>query len=213
MNIGFYVSGSGTRVKNIIRRENSEINSSIKIVVSDNENSELENLLYSNNITYKYVKKEEIENRKGSFSDILLDCIKKQNIDYLFVFGTKILKGEILRQYRNRIVNFHPAILPLFPGLNAIDRAVEAKMTILGNTAHFIDESIDGGPIILQSVVPVSIFYEEGYEGILKYQEKMFLTIYKLLKEHRIEIDETNEQVIISKSEKCGELLIPTIRH
>ena len=76
-------------------------------------------------------------------------------------------------------------------------------MTILGNTAHFIDNSIDNGPIILQNIISTDIFYKEGYEGVLKYQEDMFFTIYNLLKEKRITIENKKAIIKQSNSENC----------
>lgn len=202
MNIGFYVSGRATRLLHILQRNDSEINNSIKLVVSDEENAILEGKLDNSNINYCCYSKEDYKDNIY-FSNLLLEKMKKNKIDYLFVFGKKLLKGDILIQYHNKMINFHPSILPLFSGFNAIDRALEAHMTILGNTAHFIDNSIDNGPIILQNIISTDIFYKEGYEGVLKYQEDMFFTIYNLLKEKRITIE--NKKVIIkqSNSENC----------
>lgn len=202
MNIGFYVSGKATRLLHILQKNNSEINNSIKLIVSDEENEVLEKKLDNSNINYRcYSKKDYKDNIY--FSEILLEEMKKSKIDYLFIFGKKLLKGDILIQYHYRMINFHPSILPLFSGFNAIDRALEAHMTILGNTAHFIDDSIDNGPIILQNIISTDIFYKEGYEGVLKYQEDMFFTIFNLLKENRITIE--NKKVIIKQSnfENC----------
>lgn len=202
MNIGFYVSGGATRLLHILQRNDSEINDSIKLVVSDEENRILEKKLDNSNINYCcYSKKDYKDNIY--FSNLLLEEMKKNKIEYLFVFGKKLLKGDILIQYQNRMINFHPSILPLFSGFNAIDKALEAHMTILGNTAHFIDDSIDNGPIILQNIISADIFYKEGYEGVLKYQEDMFFKIFKLLKDKKISIE--NKKVIIkqSSSENC----------
>lgn len=202
MNIGFYVSGRATRLLHILQRNDSEINNSIKLVVSDEENAILEGKLDNSNINYCCYSKEDYKDNIY-FSNLLLEEMKKNKIDYLFVFGKKLLKGDILIQYHNKMINFHPSILPLFSGFNAIDRALEAHMTILGNTAHFIDNSIDNGPIILQNIISTDIFYKEGYEGVLKYQEDMFFTIYNLLKEKRITIENKKAIIKQSNSENC----------
>lgn len=209
MNIGFYVSGRATRLKNIIQNDYSDINHSVRLVVSDEKNDTLEELLKENHINYRYFGEDAIQDNV-LFSDKLLNEMKKNKIDYLFVFGKKLLKGTILTEYRNRMINFHPSILPLFPGYHAIDKAVEAHMTVLGNTAHFIDESVDQGPIILQTIISIDVFREEGYEGILKYQEKMFFIIFDLLKQDRIVV-EKNNSVTIKQSRKKNFLFIPTI--
>lgn len=83
-------------------------------------------------------------NKNLNMSNLLLEELTNEEIDYCFSFGSHILCGDILEQYRNRIINFHPAILPMFPGLNAIDQAVKyGNVILVGNTAHFIDSGID----------------------------------------------------------------------
>ena len=76
--------------------------------------------------------------------------------------------GKLLEAYRNKIINFHPSLLPSYPGLNAIDKAIEGNSLLLGNTAHFIDEKVDTGPIIMQSILPISLF--NHYEDVLSLQ-------------------------------------------
>jgi len=67
----------------------------------------------------------------------------------------RIISPEFIRQYKNRIMNIHPALLPSFPGLHAQKQAAEYGVKYSGCTVHFADEGVDTGPIILQAVVPV----------------------------------------------------------
>ena len=67
----------------------------------------------------------------------------------------QLLSGEFVRRYENRIVNVHPALLPSFPGLDAIGQALEHGVRVTGITVHFVDEGVDSGPIIAQRAVPI----------------------------------------------------------
>jgi len=67
----------------------------------------------------------------------------------------RVLSREFLDVYRGRILNIHPSLLPSFPGLEAQRQALEQGAKISGCTVHFVDETLDGGPIIAQRVVPV----------------------------------------------------------
>jgi len=67
----------------------------------------------------------------------------------------RILDGELLEQFAGRIINIHPSLLPSFRGLNAQRQALEHGVKVAGCTVHFVDASLDGGPIILQTAVPV----------------------------------------------------------
>jgi phosphoribosylglycinamide formyltransferase-1 len=67
----------------------------------------------------------------------------------------QLLSGPFVGRFRHRIVNIHPALLPAFPGLDAIGQALEAGVETTGVTVHFVDEGIDTGPVLLQREVPV----------------------------------------------------------
>ena len=67
----------------------------------------------------------------------------------------RLLTGDFIRRYRGRIINIHPSLLPLFPGLDTHRRAIEAGMRVHGCTVHFVTEAMDEGPIIAQAAVPL----------------------------------------------------------
>src|SRR5690606_11646885 len=119
------------------------------------------------------------------------------SIDYCFCFGDHILKGDLIKRYENRIINFHPSILPNYRGRKAIDMALSDGAFVLGNTAHFINSKVDDGPIILQSVVHTNVLLDGDYDKVLDLQLPMLFQIYKWLCQHRIVIDENNKVRII----------------
>ena len=87
--------------------------------------------------------------------EIVRICID-HGVDLIVLAGfMRILKGPLLSAFEQRIMNIHPALLPSFPGLHSARQAVEYGVKVSGCTVHFVDRSIDGGPIILQSTVPV----------------------------------------------------------
>ena len=67
----------------------------------------------------------------------------------------RLLTAEFIRPYEGRILNIHPSLLPLFPGLHTHQRALDAGMRVSGCTVHFVTEGMDEGPVVAQSVVPV----------------------------------------------------------
>jgi phosphoribosylglycinamide formyltransferase-1 len=67
----------------------------------------------------------------------------------------RLLSPQFIETYRGRILNIHPSLLPAFPGLDAQRQAIEHGVKLSGCTVHFVDETLDGGPIITQRVVPV----------------------------------------------------------
>lgn len=106
-----------------------------------------------------------------TFSKFLHAILDKHDIHYLLCFGEKILKKDLIQEYPNRLINFHPSILPAYRGLSAIDQALRGNASFIGNTAHYIDESIDAGEIILQTAMNALDF--ESYEDVLELQLPM----------------------------------------
>lgn len=84
------------------------------------------------------------------------DWLERLGVDLVVLAGyMQLLSAGLVRRFSNRIVNVHPALLPSFPGLDAIGQALEHGVWITGVTVHIVDEGVDSGPIILQRPVPV----------------------------------------------------------
>ena len=82
--------------------------------------------------------------------------LKKREIDLVCLAGyMRILSREFLDAYRGRILNIHPSLLPAFPGLHPQKQALDSGVDVSGCTVHFVDETLDGGPIVAQRMVPV----------------------------------------------------------
>jgi len=85
--------------------------------------------------------------------------LERRDVDLVCLAGyMRILSQNFLDSYRGRLLNIHPSLLPSFPGLDAQRQALDNGVKLAGCTVHFVDETLDGGPIIAQRTVPV-------YEG------------------------------------------------
>lgn len=87
------------------------------------------------------------------FSNFIYRRYKNKNINFFFLFYTKILKGDFVKKNKYKIVNSHPALLPKYKGLNAFKKNYFSKTKYFGPTIHFIDEKIDTGPIISKIIL------------------------------------------------------------
>lgn len=190
LNIAFYVSGKASRLRKIIEGDDRELMSSTRLVVSDSmKNIDLSVTLKGTGIFFNCFEYERLKgDKKRNLSDKLLQLFQDHQIDYCFCFGDHILKGALLELYKNRIINFHPSILPSFKGRNAIDQAIREGAILLGNTAHFLTEKLDGGPIIMQSVIHISKFESEGYDAVLDQQLVMVKQIFDWISNGKISI-------------------------
>ena len=86
----------------------------------------------------------------------IIDVVRERRVDLICLAGyMRLLSPCFVEAFRGRILNIHPSLLPSFPGLDAQRQALEHGVKFSGCTVHFVDESLDGGPIIAQRVVPV----------------------------------------------------------
>jgi phosphoribosylglycinamide formyltransferase 1 len=85
-----------------------------------------------------------------------IDALVKAEVDLVVLAGfMRILKGDFLRAFPQRVVNIHPSLLPAFPGLEAWKQALDHGVKLTGCTVHYVDQGIDAGPIIAQETVRV----------------------------------------------------------
>jgi len=121
----------------------------------------------------------------------LLSAMQEVNADLFVLAGyMRILGTSIVRAFPGRMVNIHPALLPSFTGLHAQRQAVQCGVKVAGCTVHFVDESLDGGPIILQRCVPVLDGDDEDSlaDRILDQEHICFPEAVRLFCEDRLEI-------------------------
>jgi phosphoribosylglycinamide formyltransferase-1 len=102
----------------------------------------------------------------------------------------RIISPQFIRKYRNRILNMHPALLPAFPGLNAQKQAIDYGAKYSGCTVHFVDDGVDTGPIIIQSIVKIhnDDTEETLARKILKQEHKIYPEAVRLLAEKKIRV-------------------------
>ncbi|HBF29355.1 phosphoribosylglycinamide formyltransferase [Rhizobium sp.] len=93
---------------------------------------------------------------KAEHEAAILSALDAAKPDLICLAGyMRLLSGGFIRHYQGRILNIHPSLLPLFPGLHTHQRALDAGMKIAGCTVHFVTEGMDEGPVIAQAVVPI----------------------------------------------------------
>ncbi len=136
------------------------------------------------------LKKEDFAG-KIDFENEIIRCLEENSIDLIVLAGfMRILGPKLVRRYKNRILNIHPALLPSFKGKDGIKDAFEHGAKITGVTVHFVDEKIDHGPIILQ--FPVKIEEVDTLEAleakIHKIEHKIYPEAIRLFVEGRLEI-------------------------
>ncbi|ATZ61178.2 MAG: phosphoribosylglycinamide formyltransferase [Methanosarcinales archaeon Met12] len=129
----------------------------------------------------------------------IMQHLKKHDVDLIVLDGyRRILSPAIVNAYR--VMNVHPSLLPAFPGKNAWKQVLDHGAKVSGCTIHFVDESVDNGPIILQSAVPVmgDDTVETLKERILVEERRLYPEAVQLFAEGRLTIE--GRRVIIKES-------------
>jgi phosphoribosylglycinamide formyltransferase-1 len=94
--------------------------------------------------------------RRAEHDREIVAALRARKVDVICLAGyMRVLSSEFIDAFRGRILNIHPSLLPSFPGLNAQQQALAHGVKWTGCTVHFVDETLDGGPIIAQRPVPV----------------------------------------------------------
>ncbi len=149
-----FISGTGSNLKNLIKFSKVK-NSSISINLIFSNTSNAKGLRFSNQFNIKkYI---------SSFKDPkiaeakILNLLKKENIKFICLAGfMKILSKNFIKNFKGKIVNIHPSLLPKYKGLDTHIKAIQNKDRVAGCTVHFVTAKIDSGKIILQKKVKIS---------------------------------------------------------
>ncbi|ENN85840.1 phosphoribosylglycinamide formyltransferase protein [Rhizobium freirei PRF 81] len=104
--------------------------------------------------TFAFVRKEFAS--KEAHEEAILAQLEALSPDIICLAGyMRLLSARFIQAYKGRIINIHPSLLPLFPGLHTHQRAIDAGMRVAGCTVHFVTEGMDEGPVVGQAAVPV----------------------------------------------------------
>lgn len=187
--LAVFVSGSGTNLQAIIDAQIRSVE--IVVVVSNNPSAYAIERANRHNINVEVIDHKQYSSRE-EFEKEIIRRLESYKIDFIALAGfMRILSPVFIRAYKNRIMNLHPALLPLFPGIHAAKQALDYGVKFTGCTVHFVDEGVDTGPIILQSVV---LIYDNDTEETLlerihKEEHRIYPEAIRLFAEGKLRIE------------------------
>jgi phosphoribosylglycinamide formyltransferase-1 len=134
---------------------------------------------------------------KAKFSALVLEYLKQNKIDYAISFYSKLFVGEILNEYQDRIINLHPSLLPAFKGLHGFDDAIAYGVSYVGSTIHLIDENMDEGKIIQQTVCGVDHNRPIAFtrHRVFEQQCRSLLQVVKWVEDGRLKVNGSRVKV------------------
>ena len=150
-----FISGTGSNLKSLIQFSNLK-KSPIIIEMIISNNSKSKGLQYAKN--YKIKKK--VFNFKNTLSEQkIIHELEKNNINLICLAGfMKILSKSFIKNFKGKILNIHPSLLPKYKGLNTHEKAIKNKDKYSGCTVHFVNSRLDSGKIINQKKVKINKF-------------------------------------------------------
>ncbi|MDI6730481.1 MAG: phosphoribosylglycinamide formyltransferase [Candidatus Altarchaeum sp.] len=170
-----------------------ELSAEIKILVSNKKDAYALERGRNNRIECLFIDSAGLSMEE--YDEKIIKDLEKRNIDLILLIGyMKILSKKFIENYKFKIMNIHPSLLPAFAGgtdKNVHKSVLDYGCKITGCTLHFVDESVDGGPIIIQKVCEVEdTDNEDTLKGkIQKLEVQAFIEAIKLFSENKIKIE------------------------
>ncbi len=135
----------------------------------------------------------------------MAEWIEARGADLVVLAGyMQLLSPAFVARFRDRVVNVHPALLPAFPGLDAIGQALDAGVETTGVTVHFVDEGVDTGPPILQREVPVPADRDRARleAAIHAVEHELYPEAIRMIAAGRVSIDADDRRAVVLSDER-----------
>ena len=196
LNLVVSASVGGTNLQAIIDNiEKGIVDAQIRAVISNNSKSGALERARKHNIPDIHLSHKQFATPE-EFDQKLLSILKEKETDLVVLAGyMKMLSPTVIRAYKNRIINIHPALLPSFGGegmygIHVHEAVIESGVKVTGVTVHTVDEVYDHGPILFQKCVPVlsDDTPESLQKRVLPHEHKAYSTVIQLFAEEKIEI-------------------------
>lgn len=192
MRLAVLASGYGSNLQAILDAvERKEITGQVKVVISDVQSAYALERARKHGIEALYINPREYKERE-TFDEVIAGLLQQRRIDLVVLAGyMRLLSPSFVKKFKGRIMNIHPSLLPAFPGLNGVKKALSYGVKVSGCTVHFVDEGLDTGPIILQEAV--SVFEEDTedslHERIHRVEHRLYPRAIQLFIENKLRLE------------------------
>jgi len=194
--LGILISGRGSNMEAILKTiKNKKIPIKPAIVISNSSNARGLKIAKKLGVETEIIVSKGFKGNRWDYDKKIITVLQKHGVTpkngIVCLAGfMRIISPQFIRKYKNKILNMHPALLPAFPGLNAQKQAIEYGAKYSGCTVHFVDDGVDTGPIIIQSVVKINKNDTEETltKKILRQEHKIYPEAVRLLAEKKIRV-------------------------
>ena len=154
--LGILASGNGSNFEYIIKSiQKKELNADISILIVNNSNCLAIKKAIKYKIPYVIIDHRNC-NSRSEHDKLVMKKLEELSVELVVMAGwMRIVGEELINRFKNRLINIHPSLLPSFKGVDAIQQAMEKRVTITGCTVHYVQKEVDEGSIIIQAAVPL----------------------------------------------------------
>ncbi|MBL4748258.1 MAG: phosphoribosylglycinamide formyltransferase [Magnetovibrio sp.] len=198
MKVAVLISGRGSNLQALIDAcQDKAFPAEIVLVLSNKADAQGLDRAVKAGIPTATLNPKNFENR-ASFDAQMSKTIREAGANFICLAGyMRLLSDDFVRTWRDKLINIHPSLLPLFKGLHVHEQTLESGVRFTGCTVHFVRPAMDEGPILAQAVVPVlpNDTPDTLAERILEQEHRLYPLSLKIIAEERVRI--SSERVII----------------
>lgn len=189
LELGVLVSGNGSNLQAILDAVRSkQLDARIRLVVSNREQAYALERARAAGVSAVVCSHRGMPSREA-YDEKLVSMLRDAGVEYVVLAGfMRILSPLFVRAFQGRVLNIHPALLPSFPGVNALGQALAHGVKVTGVTVHWVDDGVDTGPIIAQRAVPVLPGDDEASLGarVHAVEHELYVEVLRDLSEGQI---------------------------
>ena len=157
LKIAILASGEGSNFQKLINLSKSnKFDIDIRLLITNKSEAGCILRAKKSNILYEIVKTTDYK-KQEYFEDAIINILKKHDIEIIVMAGwMKIMSSKFVNEFKNKIINIHPSLLPSFKGNNAVKEAITNGSKITGCSVHFVEAEVDSGNLIMQAALPIT---------------------------------------------------------
>ena len=154
--LGILASGNGSNFEYIVKSiQNKKLKAEISILIVNNPNCLAIKKAIKYEVPYLIINHRDCSSR-SEHDKLVMNKLEELSVELVVMAGWMRIVGEdIINRFKNRLINIHPSLLPSFKGIDAIQQALDTRVTITGCTVHYVQKEVDSGSILIQAAVPI----------------------------------------------------------
>jgi phosphoribosylglycinamide formyltransferase 1 len=199
LRIAVLASGGGTNLQAILDKLHGQGEIEVVGVASDKPGAQALERARTAGVEAEVFRASDHPDR-GTRDLAIADWLTEREVELVVLAGyMQLLSSEFIMRFPNRIINVHPALLPSFPGLEAVQQALDHGSRVTGVTVHFVDEGVDSGPIIFQRSVevPASRDWDELEQRIHAAEHELLPEAIRAIAAGRVSFDSSNPRLVV----------------